>query len=282
QRHAVLPRVGAVKLHEDGRRLMDLVAAGTARVIAVSVRLERGRWHAAFTVEQDVARPAPADSGAVVGVDLGIKRLAVLSTGEEIPNPGHLRGAQRTVQRLARRVSRRQGPDRRTGQVPSNRWRRASASLAKAQGKVADQRRDALHKTTTDLTARYGDPRPGGPAAAGMLRNRRLARAVSDAAFGEFRRQVGYKDAWRGGRVIIADRWFASSKDMLGLCGAVKTKLLLSERTYVCSSCGIVSDRDLNATRNLARYGSNNWPGVARTVTDVEPTVRPGRTGWWL
>ena len=249
-----------MKLHEDGRRLMDLVAAGTARVIAVSVRLERGRWHAAFTVEQDVARPAPDDSGAVVGVDLGIKRLAVLSTGEEIPNPGHLSGAQRRVQRLARRVSRRQGPDRRTGQVPSNRWRRASASVAKAQGKVADQRRDALHKTTTDLTARYGILVLEDLHAAAMVRNRRLARAVSDAAFGEFRRQVGYKAAWRGGRVIIADRWFASSKTC-SACGAVKTKLLLSERTYVCSSCGIVSDRDLNAARNLARYGEQQLAG---------------------
>jgi putative transposase len=128
-------------LSEDGARLADLVAAGAARVMAVSVRFERGRWFAAFTVETEVSRPAPSDPDAVVGVDLGIKTLAVLSTGEAIPNPRHLDKALRKVRRRSRTVSRRQGPDRRTRAVPSNRWRRASAALAKAQGRVADQRR---------------------------------------------------------------------------------------------------------------------------------------------
>ena len=155
-RHAVLPRVGRVKLHEPGTRLTGLVAAGAARVLAVSVRFERGRWFAAFTVEQDVTRPSPADPAAVIGVDLGVKTLAVLSTGEEIPNPRHLGRSLRKVRRLARTMSRRQGPDRRTRQQPSNRWQRAAAALAKAQGRVADQRRDALHKATTDLTGRFG------------------------------------------------------------------------------------------------------------------------------
>jgi len=88
----------------------------------------------------------------------------------------------------------------------------------------------------------------------GMLANRRLARHVADASFGEFRRQVEYKAGWRGGRVVVADRWFASSK-ICSACGAVKAKLALSERTYVCTSCGVVADRDLNAARNLAGYG---------------------------
>jgi putative transposase len=148
-RHAVLPRIGRVKLHEDGTRLAGLVAAGAARVMAVSVRFERGRWQAAFTVEQDSTRPAASNPDSVVGVDLGIKTLAVLSTGEVVPNPRHLDAARRKTRRLSRRVSRRQGPDRRTRQVPSNRWRRASADLAKVQGQVADQRRDYQHKLTT-------------------------------------------------------------------------------------------------------------------------------------
>ena len=131
----MLPRIGRVKLHEPGTRLADLVAAGTARVLAVSVRFERGRWFAAFTVEQDVSRPSPADPGAVAGIDLGIKTLAVLSTGEQIPNPRHLGRSLRKVRRLSRTVSRRRGPDRRTRQQPSNRWRRAAAALGKAQGR---------------------------------------------------------------------------------------------------------------------------------------------------
>jgi putative transposase len=259
-RHAVLPRIGRVKLHEDGRRLAGLVAAGTARVLAVTARFERGRWFASFTVETEVSRPAPRFPDAVAGVDLGIKTLAVLSTGEEIPNARHMSGALRKLRRLSRAVSRRQGPDRRTRREPSNRWRRASAVLGKAQGRVADQRKDGLHKLTTRLAAEFGTVVVEDLHVAGMVKNRRLARHVADASFGEFRRQLEYKAAWRGGRVIVADRWFASSKTCSG-CGAVKAKLLLSERTYVCTSCGAVAGRDLNAARNLAEYGIRQIAG---------------------
>jgi transposase len=89
---------------------------------------------------------------------------------------------------------------------------------------------------------------------AGMGTNRRLSRHLADASFGELRRQLSYKTAWHGSRLIVADRWFASSKTCSG-CGAVKTKLALSERTYACTTCGLVVDRDLNAARNLAEYG---------------------------
>jgi IS605 OrfB family transposase len=250
----VLPRIGRVKLHEPGTRLADLVAAGTARVLAVSVRFGRGRWFAAFTVEQDVSRPSPAAPGAVVGIDLGIKTLAVLSTGEEIPSPRHLGTSLRKVRRRSRTVSRRQGPDRRTRQQPSNRWRRAPAALGKVQGRVAGQRRDALHKATTNLTGRFGTLVVEDLHVRGMLASPRLARHVADASFAEFRRQLAYKAAWRGGRVIAADRWFPSSKTCSG-CGTAKAKLALSERTYVCTACGLVLDRDVNAARNLAAYG---------------------------
>lgn len=277
-RHAVLPRIGKVKLHEDGARLADLVAAGTARVVSVAVRHERGRWHAAFTVEQDVQRPAPADPDAVVGIDLGITKLATLSTGQEVPNPRHLSRALRTVRRLSRTVSRRRGPDRRTRAAPSNRWLRACAALAKAQGRVADRRADALHKATTALTSRYGVLVVEDLHVAGMLRNRRLARHLADAGFAEFRRQVAYKAAWRGGRVIVADRWFASSKICSG-CGAVRAKLPLSERTFRCSECGLVIDRDLNAARNLAVYGRRQVAASGaetRNGRGADRRTRPG------
>jgi|HubBroStandDraft_3_1064219.scaffolds.fasta_scaffold06612_2 IS605 OrfB family transposase len=268
-RHAVLPRIGRVKLHEDGRRLCDLVAAGAARVLSVTARFERGRWHASFAVETEISRPAPRLPDAVVGVDLGIKTLAVLSNGGEIPNPRYLPGALRKIRRLSRAVSRKQGPDRRTGQRPSNRWRRSSAALGSAQGRVAGQRKDGIHKLTTRLASEFGTIVIEDLHAAGMVRNRRLARHVADASFGEFRRQVEYKAAWRGGRVIVADRWFASSKRCSG-CGAVKTKLALSERTYVCTACGLVLDRDLNAALNLAEYGN-------RLIAGSGPEIQNGR-----
>jgi len=258
--HAVLPRLGRIKLHEATGTRMD----GT-RVMAASVRFERGRWFAAFTVEQEVTRPAASDLDTVVGVDLGIKALAVLSTGETIENPRHLGKALRKVRRLSRTVSRRQGPDRRTRSVPSNRWRRASAALTEAQGRVADQRKDALHKTTTDLTARFGTLVVEDLHVRGMLSNHRLARHVADASFAEFRRQIEYKATWRGGRVIVADRWFASSKTCSG-CGTAKAKLALSERTYVCEACGLVLDRDENAAVNLAEYGKRVIAGSGSEI----------------
>jgi putative transposase len=246
--HAVLPRLGRIKLHERAD-------VRDARVLSASVRYERGRWFVSFTVEQDVSRPA-APPGSVVGVDLGIKTLATLSTGEVVENPRHLSAALRKVRRLSRTVSRRQGPDRRTGQRPSNRWRRADAARNRAVGRVADQRRDAMHKTTTSLVRRFETIVVEDLHVAGMVRNRRLARHVADASFAEIRRQVEYKTAWAGGTLIVADRWFASSKTCSG-CGAVRAKLALSERTYCCTACGLVMDRDLNAAVNLARLAGS-------------------------
>ncbi len=255
-RHAVLPRVGRVKLHENGDRLVNLVIAGQARVIGASVRFERGRWFSAFTVEQDLRRPCPREPDAVVGVDLGIKTLAVLSTGEEYPNPRHLDRSLRKIRRLGRTVSRRQGPGRIADTAASHRYRRAATALAKAQGRVADRRKDFLHKATTELTARFGTVVIEDLHVRGMLANRRLARRVADSSFAEFRRQVEYKAAWRGGRVIIADRWFPSSKTC-SRCGAVKTKLTLRERQWACQTCGAVLERDNNAAVNLARLAGS-------------------------
>jgi IS605 OrfB family transposase len=253
-RHAVLPRIGRVKLHENATALTGKIEAGTARIMAATVRFERGRWFVSFTVEAERTQRAPAQPNALVGVDLGIKTLAVLSDGTQVPNPKHLNAALRKIRRLSRAMSRKQGPDRRTRRHPSNRWVQASAALGTAQGRVADQRRDATHKLTTDLARQYGTVVVEDLNVAGMVRNKRLARAIADASFAEVRRQLAYKTEWNGGRLIVADRWFASSKTCSG-CGAVKTKLLLSERTYVCTACGAVLDRDENAAINLARYG---------------------------
>ena len=251
--HAVLPRLGRIKLHERA----DL---GDARVLSASVRFERGRWFVAFTVEEDVKRPAPSRPDVAVGVDLGIKTLAVIATdtGEtsEVANPRHLTKALRKVRRLSRAVSRRQGPDRRTGRRPSNRWRKADAARNRALGKVADQRKDGIHKLTTTLASTYGTVVIEDLHVAGMVKNHRLARHVADAGFGEIRRQLTYKTAWHGGTLIVADRWFASSKTC-SECGAVKAKLALSERQYVCEECGTVLDRDVNAAVNLARLAAS-------------------------
>jgi putative transposase len=256
-RHAVLPRLGRIRLCENASALVSKVESGSARVLSAVIRFERGRWFVSFSAETERAVRAPARPEAVAGADLGIKTLAVLSDGRQIPNPGHLGGALRKVRRLSRTQSRRQGPfdpAARWRRTPSNRWKRARADLGKAHGRVADLRRDSTHKLTTSLAREYGTIVIEDLNVAGMLKNRRLGRHIADASFGEIRRQLTYKTAWNGGRLIVADRWFASSKTCSG-CGAVKAKLALSERTYGCTACGLVLDRDENAAVNLARYG---------------------------
>ncbi|MDG4764311.1 IS607 family element RNA-guided endonuclease TnpB [Solwaraspora sp. WMMD406] len=249
--HVVLPRLGRLKLHESARKLARRIEAGTARIMSATVRRDGGRWHVSFTVEVERAERSPARPGSVVGVDVGIRHLAVLSTGELVDNPRHLVAARQRMHALGRTLSRKQGPDRRTGRRPSKRWERAASRLGRAHARVAHLRRDGLHKLTTRLATTYGTVVVEDLNVTGMLRNRRLARHVADAGFSEIRRQLAYKTGWNGGRLVVADRWYPSSKTCSG-CGTVKTKLALSEREYRCEACGLVIDRDRNAAVNLA------------------------------
>lgn len=249
--HVVLPRLGRLKLHESARKLARRLEAGTARIMSATVRRDGGRWHVSFTVEVERADRQPARPASTVGVDVGIKHLAVLSTGELVPNPRHLVGAQNRLRALSRALSRKTGPDRGAGRRPSKRWERAAARLGRAHARVANLRRDGLHKLTTRLAREHGTVVVEDLNVAGMLANRRLARHIADAGFAEIRRQLAYKTTWNGGRLLVADRWYPSSKTCSG-CGTVKAKLALSEREYTCEACGLVIDRDRNASLNLA------------------------------
>lgn len=251
RKHVVLPRLGRLKLHESARKLARRLDAGTARIMSATVRRDGGRWHVSFCVEVERAERSPSRPASVVGVDVGIKHLAVLSTGELVPNPRHLNDAQGRLRAMGRRLSNKVGPDHRTGQRPSNRWRRAQAQIARAHARVANLRRDGLHKLTTRLAREHGTIVVEDLNVTGMLTNRKLARHIADVGFAEIRRQLDYKTTWNGGRLLTANRWYPSSKTCSG-CGAAKAKLALSEREYECESCGLVLDRDLNAARNLA------------------------------
>jgi putative transposase len=204
----------------------------------------------------EIARtdPAPVRPSSVIGVDLGVKSLAVLSTGEVIANPRHLETAQRALRRWQRQAARRTGPDRRSGQRPSRRWLRTQARIATLHTAVADARRDGLHQLTTRLGRTHGTIVIEDLRVAGMLRNRRLARHIAGVGMGELRRQLGYQTRWRGGRCQVAHRWYPSSKTC-STCGAVKTTLRLSERTYRCD--------DLNAARNLAQLVDEAMQGMS-------------------
>lgn len=218
--HVVLPRLGRLKLHESARKLARRLDNGTARIMSATVRRDGCRWHVAFTVEVERHVRSTAGPGSVVGVDVGITNLAVLSTGETEPNPRHLAAAQQRLRHLGRALSRKTGPDRRTGRRPSNRWQHAANR----------GRRPQRH--------RHARQPPAGPA----HRRRRIRRTAP---------ATGVQTQWNGGRLIVADRWYPSSKTCSG-CGTVKTKLALSERTYHCHTCGLIIDRDRNASLNLA------------------------------
>jgi putative transposase len=281
-RHVKLPRVGRVKVREPMGKLTEKLTGGAARMLGATVSRTAGRWYVSFTVEAE--RDVPAPPGGVVGVDLGVSNLAVLSTGEKIPNPRHLKQALRRLRRASRAYSRtRPGSGRRT---------RRAARLARIHTRVANQRRDGLHKLTTRLAKDYGTVVVEDLNVAGMVRNRRLARSVSDAGFGEIRRQLGYKTVWYGSALRVADRWYPSSKTC-SACGWRNPSLPLRKRTFVCRRCGLVIDRDENAAANLEHLVAGSGPETVnargadhkthpggRVASKREPgTARADRTG---
>ncbi|MEJ8662161.1 IS607 family element RNA-guided endonuclease TnpB [Streptomyces sp. MS1.AVA.4] len=270
RRHVTLPVLGTLRTHESTRELHRRITAGSAVIKSATVRRLAGRWFVSFTVEVERADRTPSRPDAVIGVDLGIKTLAVFSDGRPAAeNPRHYDTALRKLGRLSRALCRKQGPNRRTGQKPSNRWRRANAQRNRVHYRTAVLRADALHKLTTGLAREYGTVVVEDLNVAGMLKSRKLARVVADAAFAGIRRKLAYKTVWNGGRLEVADRWFASSKTCSG-CQAVKPKLPLRVRTYVCERCGLVLDRDENAAPNLAAL-------VKRHVAGSGPETVNGR-----
>jgi putative transposase len=267
--HVTLPRLGRIRTHESTRKLARRLEAGTARIMSATVRDHGGRWHVSFTVAVTRSQRTPAQPNKIVGVDLGVTHLAVLSTGELVPNPKHLNQALGRLRSTSRSLARRHGPDRRTGQQPSQRWQRAKARLGRVHARVGHLRADGLHKLTTRLTRTYGTIVVEDLNVAGMLSNRRLARAIADAGFGQIRQHLTYKTRWHGGELVVADRWFASSKTCSS-CGVMKTKLRLQERAFHCDSCGLIIDRDLNAALNLQQYVSNLKQHVARSGRETK------------
>ncbi|TVZ05796.1 transposase [Trebonia kvetii] len=242
-----LPRLGVIRTHESTRKLARRLEDGTARILSATVSRTAQRWFVSFTVEVDRAVPdRHPRPGSAIGIDLGVKALLTgaddTGTVITVPGPRPLRAGLRRLRRAARAHARKK---------PGSAGRReAAARLARLHARVANLRADALHKATTMLAARYETIVAEDLNVAGMTRNRRLARALSDQGFGTARRMLAYKTAWQGGTLVLADRWFPSSKKC-SACGTVKAKLALAERIYRCDACGLVLDRDVNAARNL-------------------------------
>jgi putative transposase len=276
RKHVTLPRLGAIKTHESTRKLARRLEEGTARILSATVSRRGGRWFCSFQVAVQRHDAPAAHPAATIGVDLGVSHLAVLSAQVPgvsddngfVPNPRHLDGAQKRLRRASRKVSRRRGPDRRTGQKPSNRWRAANRTRNRLHSRVANVRADGLHRLTTALASHAGTLVVEDLNVAGMLKNRRLARKIADAGWGTLRRQLAYKTGWRGGTLHVANRWFPSSRTCSD-CGAAKAKLPLRVRAFHCDHCGLVLDRDINAARNFAQIVTG--PGESGTGVAGHP-----------
>jgi putative transposase len=280
-RHVQLPRIGQIRSKEPAMKLRRLLDEGRARILSATISDEAGRWFVSFTCEVERAELPARSPDAVVGVDLGVLHLAVLSTGQVVENPKALSRYDRRMARLNRELDRRQ--------KGSKRRARTKTKLARCHRNVVNTRRDAIHKLTTELAATCGTvvvedlnvvgmtakPKPvrdrdGGYAPNGRRRKAGLNRVLLDVSPSEVRHQLAYKLEWKGGRLIVADRFFPSSK-ICSRCGAVKAKLSLSERTYRCD-CGLAIDRDFNAALNLAAYGR-------RVVAGSGPETQNARGG---
>jgi putative transposase len=242
-KYVTLPRLGTIKLKE--------ISNVTGRILAATITEMAGKWFVNIRVEQEIV--VAKNQGPAIGVDLGIKNLATLSDGQTIEGPKALKKKLSLLRRVNRKFAR--------TQRGSKRRERIRKRLAKLHYKIKCIRSDSLHKLTTMLAKTYGVIGIEDLNVSGMVKNRSLARSISDMGWGEFRRQLEYKSVWYGSELVIHNRFFPSSKTCSN-CGEVKESLKLSERVYRCEHCGLIEDRDVNAAKNLC-------PAVRR-VLDVE------------
>ncbi|MQA60431.1 MAG: transposase [Actinophytocola sp.] len=287
RRHVTVPRLGTLRVHENTRRLQRLIANDRARILAATVTRRGTRLMVAFRVA--IARPIQPrvrNPGSRVGVDVGVRVLATIAddTGrvvERVENPRPLAAALKELRHLGRQRSRRTQDSRRYAQT--------QARITRLQSRVADIRAHHLHVLTTGLAKTHGNIVVEGLDAAGMLQQKGLPgararrRGLSDAALGEVRRQLAYKTTWYGSTLIVADRWFPSSKTCHG-CRHVQD-IGWSEH-WTCHGCGVRHQRDDNAAINLARYEAPTAGGVgvlspvgAAVKRGADRKTRPRRAG---
>lgn len=250
-----IPHIGWVRMHEALRFDGKIMGARIARV--------GHRWHVSVQVETQGRYSLLRPCHETVGIDIGISILMTLSKPlpdgrTEIQNPRARRSLMRRQRKLSRRISR-QEIRRKRGEKASQRQRRRQDRLRRLHARVAAIRKDAIHKATTAVASNFSTVVLEDLNVLGMTKNHRLAGSILDASPYEVRRQIEYKVAMRGGRVVIADRFFPSSK-RCHCCGHVLDSLPLHRREWTCPECGVVHHRDGNAAKNLELLVGPTWP----------------------
>jgi putative transposase len=257
-RSVTLPGIGVIAVHDDTRRLRRMLAKSRAKILFATITHRGGRWWVSLNVEAAELHPHrqhhPNEDAGWVGIDRGLSAFLVCATsdGTEVARiidaPKALAAGMATQRRLAKSLSRKK--------KGSHNRRDAAARLARHHHFVANVRRHFAHQVSNQLVKTHHRLVIEDLHVAGMLANHRLARAISDAGWAEFARQLHYKQAWRHGRVTVADRWYPSSQ-LCSICGDRRTDLSLADRVFVCAG-GHRLDRDTNAATNLARWGQNH------------------------
>jgi putative transposase len=244
-----VPKIGWVRIRQS-REVEGTTKSATFK------RDAAGHWYVSLTAEFEMPNVEPPAPVKPVGVDLGLKDLFVLSSGERVPAPKFARKAARKLRKAQKSVSRKKPGSRRR--------EKAKRHVARVHRKVSNQRSDFLHKLTTNLTQEYDCICVEDPSIKGLAKTK-LSRSVLDAAFGEFLRQVEYKAAWNFKRSVKVGRYFPSTK-LCSECGTVDPNLTLSDRRWLCD-CGVEHDRDLNAARNILAEGTR---GLAAGHTESQ------------
>lgn len=232
----VVPKLGAVKMTEAVRF--------PGKIKSVTLSEQGGHWFASFLIElpEDYVYPHRCETQAVVGIDLGLQFLATLSTEGKLDNPKFYRRCEQKLKKLHQALSR--------TMKGSRNQEKARRRLNTQYARLGNLRSDHLHQMTTPIVRRYRFIGVEDLYIAGMLQSHSLARALSDASFCEIRRQLEYKAGWAGCHVVVADRFFPSSK-LCSTCGHKNDELKLSDREWRCTQCGSHHDREINAARNL-------------------------------
>jgi len=232
-----------------------------------TVSCEAGRWFVSVMVDTNDVQPVQQPEAAV-GVDLGVSALATLSTGEVVEGPKSHKAALKQLRRSNKTLAR-----RRRG---SANFRKAKRRLARVHARIANVRKDATHKLTTRLTKTYRAIGIEDLNVRGMAANHCLARSIMDGGFFELRRQLEYKAKLYGSRIVVAGRFYPSSKTC-SCCGVIKETLALSQRVFTCDDCGFEADRDVNAALNLARLAASSAVtacGEERSGAKRKPRVK--------
>ena len=204
-----------------------------------------GRWFVSILVDDYTIKPLPK-SDKSIGLDVGITSLIATSNGDKITNPKHFKKLRKKLKRTQKALARKQ--------KGSNNRKKARVQVAKVYAEIADARKDFLHKLTTQIIRENQTIVVEDLAIKNMMKNHKLALAISDASWGELIRQLSYKCEWYERELIKIDHWFPSSK-CCGNCGQIINELPLNIREWECPKCGTNHDRDINAAKNILAAG---------------------------